>query len=280
MRTLDPAAARPFASLVARLALALLLPLYALGAPAVHAAEGRTVRVPTREGVVIPTYWLQQDQATATVVLLPGGSGGMGKVEASGWPGSSNFLVRSAQLFAAQGFNVAIVARPSDVPALNPALRTSSWHLEDMHQVLQYLRQRSGAPLWLVGTSQGTITAAAVAIAQRDSALVNGVVLTASITNFNTPGAVPRQALDQIKVPVLVVHHAQDACALCRPHEVPLILQGLGQAPAKKLLMLHGGGEATGDPCEAAHFHGFIGMEQAVVDAISAWIRNPVDERP
>ena len=93
-------------------------------------------------------------------------------------------------------------------------------------------------------------------------------------------GSVTQRVLGVVKVPVLVVHHAQDACALCRPHEVPLILQGLGHAPAKKLLMLHGGGEATGDPCEAAHFHGFIGMEQAVVDAISAWIRNPADERP
>jgi pimeloyl-ACP methyl ester carboxylesterase len=251
------------------LALSLLLTLPAFS------ADGRMIRIPTREGVVVPTYWLKQDNAPATLILLSGGAGTIGTLDDSGWPGGRNFLIRSGKLFADQGFNIAMVARPSDVQGLDPAFRTSTRHLEDMHKVLEFLRKQSDAPIWIVATSQSTISAAAVAIAERDSRLLGGVVLTSSFTNFKYNGAVPRQALEQINVPVLVMHHEKDACALCRPYEVPLILKGLKNSPIKKQIMVDGGSGATGDPCEAEHYHGFIGMEKEAVDTISGWIRSP-----
>lgn len=76
-------------------------------------------------------------------------------------------------------------------------------------------------------------------------------------------------------LPVLVLHHARDACALCRPADVPYLLRSLKNAPVKKLLMLDGGGEPQGAACEALHWHGFIGMEKQAVDAIAAWIAAP-----
>ena len=102
-----------------------------------------------------------------------------------------------------------------------------------------------------------------------------GIVLTSSVTNFNRVGAVPTQRLEDIRIPVLVMHHEKDGCNICRPHEVPLILNGLKNAPVKKLIMVNGGAGAQGDPCEAFDWHGYIGMEQEAVDLISAWIRHP-----
>lgn len=32
-----------------------------------------------------------------------------------------------------------------------------------------------------------------------------------------------------------------------------------------------------GDPCEAQHWHGFIGMEHEVVDQIAGWIKNTLN---
>jgi hypothetical protein len=43
----------------------------------------------------------------------------------------------------------------------------------------------------------------------------------------------------------------------------------------KKLVMVDGGGDPRGDPCEALHWHGFIGMEKEAVDIIGDWIKNP-----
>lgn len=124
------------------------------------------------------------------------------------WPEGSNFLVRSAPMFAAPGFNVAIVARPSDMEDMDYGFRVSAPHVDDVRRVLHMVKQKLGAPAWLVGTSRGTVSAAAAAIAMRDEALIDGVVLTSSVTSLRRgAGAVPTQDLDRISVPVLVMHH-------------------------------------------------------------------------
>jgi hypothetical protein len=246
-------------------------------APPALAAEGRMINVPSREGVAVPTFWVPQASAPATLVLLSGGAGTIGRLNASGWPASGNFLIRSGKLFAAHGFNLAMVAKPSDLEGLDPHLRISEKHLEDMHKVLLFLKRQSAAPIWLVATSQSSISAAAVAIAERESGLVDGVVLTSSITSYKIPNAVPKLDLDRIRVPVLVMHHENDACFACRAYEASHIYDGLKHAPVKKLLLVSGGGEPRGDPCEPYHHHGYIGMEQEAVDAIAAWIRAPAN---
>lgn len=256
---------------------AMLLIAMGLSAAPVLAVEGQLLRIATREGVVVPVFWVPQATAPATLVLLSGGSGSIGRLNESGWPASGNFLIRSGPLFAAQGFNLAMVAKPSDVEGLDPYLRVGSNHLEDMHQVLLFLKQQSDAPIWLVATSQSTISAAAVAIAERDSGLLAGIVLTSSITSYKIPNAVPKLALDRITVPVLVMHHENDACFACRAYEASHIYDGLKNAPVRKLLLVDGGGEPRGDPCEPYHYHGYIGMEQATVDMITAWVRQPAN---
>lgn len=254
----------------------------------VFPGEGQMLRIPVREGVVVPVFWLPQEStasapdAPATLVLLPGGNGTIGKLDESGWPASGNFLVRSGKLFAAHGFNLAMVAKPSDLVGLDPVLRGSRWHREDLHKVLAHLRQLSAAPLWLVATSQGTISAALLAIAESQSSgdsgggLVAGVVLTSSITSNRIANTVPRLDLDRIRVPVLVMHHAQDACFACRADETANIVGGLTNAPVRKLLIVDGGGPPVGDPCAARHYHGYVGMEAQAVDAIAAWVGAPM----
>jgi hypothetical protein len=82
-------------------------------------------------------------------------------------------------------------------------------------------------------------------------------------------------ALDQIRVPVLVMHHQKDECKSCDPRRADVIVERLTNAPVKKLLLVDGGGGARGDPCEAMHYHGYIGMEMQAVGAITAWIKKP-----
>ena len=242
----------------------------AFAVPAARADE--LITLPTRAGVTVSYWHMPRADATATLVLLPGGSGGIGMRD--GQPQSGNFLVRSRELFAAQGFHVAAVGRPSDVADMDTAFRASDAHVQDLTRVVDDLRARSAVPVWLVGTSRGTVSAAAAAIALGPER-VAGVVLSSSITAYKFRGAVPTQALERLRVPVLVLHHERDACKATAPHEVPLIMKGLVNAPVKKLAWARDGGPPRGDPCEAFHWHGFVGMEPQAVETITRFVRAP-----
>ncbi|MGB9670488.1 MAG: alpha/beta hydrolase [Halothiobacillaceae bacterium] len=237
-------------------------------------AEGTLFKVPSREGVTTTLFWEPAPNAKATVLLFPGGAGGFGKVEDGNAMGQ-NFLVRSEPFFIANGFNVAIFGRLSDSQDLDYADRISDTHMADVRKVLDFGKRKADVPVWIVGTSRGTISATAAAINLQSD--IAGVVLTSSVVSYKKPGAVPKQDLARIKVPVLVLHHAKDACPLCQPFEVPAILRGLKNAPVKKEIMVSGGENPTGNVCGALHWHGYIGMEREAVDLIGNWIKNPTN---
>ena len=234
-------------------------------------ADDGLVRIDTRPGVKVGYWMMERPKAAATLVLLPGGEGGIGLKD--GALHSTNFLVRERDRFAAAGFNVAIVGKPSDRDDLDLAFRAGPEHVEDLRRVVEALHARYGKPVWLVGTSRGTVSAAAAAIALGDA--IAGVVLTSSITQAKGPYAVEDLDLARIKVPVLVMHHKRDKCNATLPSDAGLIVDGLKNAPVKKLAMVDGGSGARGDPCEPWHWHGYVGMEQEAVDAIVAFVRNP-----
>ena len=239
------------------------------------AAQQRLIDIPVRAGVTLPVFWMPRDGAGVTVVLLPGGNGGFGQM-VDGQPDGANFLVRSRDYFAAQGFNVALLGRPSDMADLGYAYRSGAEHVGDLKQVVAAIRQLSGQPIWLVGTSRGTVSATAAAIAFGNEQLA-GLVLASSIVSGSKPGNIPSQALQRIRIPVLLLHHARDACAVTRPADVPAILQGLSQAPVKKLIVVDGGANPGGKPCGPGHWHGYVGMQKEAVETIAAWISNPTD---
>lgn len=235
-------------------------------------AHDALVSVPTRDNQSISYWWMPAQSASATVLLLSGGSGGIGMRD--GQPQSGNFLIRSRELFRAEGFNVALLGNPSDKRALDDAWRTSDMHREDVKQVLQDLRKKGAVqPVWLVGTSRGTISATALAIGLPDQ--VAGVVLSSSVASPSVAAAVPRQALDQLRMPVLVYHHRDDACRVTLARDAQEIAKGLQNTSVKKLWLVEGGENPSGNVCEAMHWHGFIGMEAKAVKDIGGWIRQP-----
>ncbi len=235
----------------------------------------QVLSIESRPGVHVPLFVKWNPQATATVVLFSGGGGGYGSIGVDGWPNNQNFLIRSGKLWARHPFNIAMVGRPSDgIDLHNGAVRISGKHSADNDAVFAALKARSDLPLWVVGTSMGTISAAAAAIQNTENRIA-GIVLTSSVTGNKVVGAVPSQSLDKIRVPTLVVHHQRDGCRVCTPWEAKNIPSALKNAPVKALLLINEGGGESGDPCEALHFHGYIGAEQSVVDQIAHWIAQP-----
>ncbi len=236
-------------------------------------AQGHMVRLDIgREAAQLPVYAMTQPDALATVILLPGGDGGSGKI-VDGQPSSKNFLTRSRELFFAEKFNVLVVFRATDLPGLDYDYRVSAAHMQELAAVVRHARQLSTAPVWLIGTSRGTVSGTAATLALPPGE-VQGLVLTSSVTSKKT-GAIATQQIGKIRVPTLVVHHKYDACKICVPHEAARITNSLTSAPVKKFLMLDGGANPVGDPCEAEHWHGFIHYEKETVQLISQWIKTP-----
>lgn len=246
--------------------------LLALSGLAVHADEKMVKLDIARADAHLPMFVMTQPQAKATLVLLPGGDAGSGKI-VDGQPSSKNFLARSRALFFAEQFNVIVVFRASDLQHLDYDYRVSPAHVQEMAAVVRHAQQLSDAPVWLVGTNRGTVSGTAATIALPEGA-VQGLVLTSSVTS-KKPGAIATQAIGKIKVPTLVVHHKNDACKVCVPQEAARITDGLQSAPFKKFLMVDGGSDPVGDPCEAQHWHGFIHHEKETVQLISRWIKAP-----
>ncbi len=240
------------------------------------AQESSVVDIPTRPGVTQRLLVVRPEAPRAAVVLFAGGHGGLqiSPGGSFGW-GEGNFLVRTRQLFAKQGMFTVLVDAPSDrqAPPYLAGFRQTPKHVADVRAVIAWLRQETGLPVWLVGTSRGTQSAAFVAtqLPKADGG-PDGLVLTSTVLSDKPPARpVPEMALDRIEVPVLVVHHRQDGCEACRYEDLPRLMDGLTASPRKELITMQGG-RSRGDPCEAMAYHGYNGIEQEVVNAIAGWI--------
>lgn len=232
-------------------------------------AHSQALRVPTRPGVQYALFWSPAATAMATVVLFPGGDGGFGQVR-DGLPQSDNFLVRTLPLWQGRGINVAIVGRPDDGSVLSYDNRITENHLSDIDAVLQRVRQLSGHPLWLAGTSRGTVSATAAAI--RWQPRIAGLILSSSIVSGNKPGTLTTQDLAAIRLPVLLLHHREDACPLCRPQDLPATLAMFTHATDRQLQLLAGGAAPRGKTCGAWHHHGYPGLETEAIGLMADWI--------
>ncbi|MBI5520553.1 MAG: alpha/beta hydrolase [Desulfovibrio sp.] len=300
-------AGRILAALALCLALASLT--QALALPALAAAaelpEG-FLALPTRPGVTVPLAVISPERPRAVVILLAGGQGvvrisgrdngrdnGHGNGHDKGHDGQAeirnggNFLVRSRQLFAAQGLAVLTMDVPSDhSDGMSAWFRFSPEHVADLRAVAAYARERWHLAPWLVGTSMGTISAARAA-GMLPAEELGGVVLTSTIAKaakrWDLPGAYQKGVLDAglgtVRVPALVVRHRDDGCAFSAPEAGPRILDALSASPRKALLTFEGGAPAQSEACEARSPHGYLGIEEQVVAGIAGFILN-LDARP
>jgi len=235
----------------------------------------RVVDIPTRSGVTQRFLLLTPTTPRAAVILFAGGHGGL-QITSSGdigW-GKNNFLVRTHALFADKGLMVVVVDAPSDrqsAPYLDDFRQTPE-HVADIQAVIAWIRSQSRVPVWLIGTSRGTQSAAHVAIELAGGTVgPDGLVLTSTILSDNKSRPVPDRPVQKLKLPVLVAHHEQDGCKKCLFSDMPKLMNRLDGAARKELLTFRGG-DSQGDPCKALAHHGFNGIEQDVVSRIAAWI--------
>lgn len=254
----------------------IVLPLVLLASShtAVQALTTSVVDLPLRADVTQRVLLVAPETPRAVALMLPGGHGGLGLYPNGSmrW-GDNNFVVRTREQFADRGLAVAVVDAPSDRqrPPYLAEIRQTPEHAQDIGHTVVALRERFGRPVWLVGFSRGTQSAAQAMVQLRGNQAPDGVVLVGSILADERTRPLPAMPLQDIRQPVLVVHHQADACQVTPFAAVPDLLRSLTGSVRKEVLAFTGG-SSTGPVCGPMAFHGFNGIETDVVGAIANWI--------
>ncbi len=247
-----------------------------------ESVPGQVVVIPTRSGVTDRLVVFAPDQApVAAAVLFTGGEGVLtikGEVGPT-WGQTGNFLVRIREHLRRRGIYVAVIDVPSDHSGGYGTYRTTAGHAEDVAAVIAEIRRRApGVPVWAIGTSMGTISAANAASRLQGPRGPDGLVLTSTVSRASlNPRATSRfdvfdVDLSEVRVPTLVAYHRADSCEVVALGDGPRILTKLANAPRKELVFFEGGDPPASTACEALAAHGYYGIEGKVADAISDWI--------
>ena len=240
--------------------------------------QGRAViDVPTRDtSIRILVEWPTTPQAV--VALFSGGAGNAGINDTGEIRiARNNFAVRTRSLLHSHGIATAVVDKADDFPDDIRGRRGTVEHFKDIAAVIRHLRVRFGVPVWLHGTSRGTVSVAnAASNLRKPPSAPDGVVFSASMLRLaNTGNHVFDFHLDRIAIPVLIAHHRNDACSVTRARDVPRFVAELKAASPLKINFYEGGRKPISGPCSARHRHGFYGIEQRVLNDIATFILGP-----
>lgn len=212
----------------------------------------------------------------ALLVLIAGGQlaaglegdGAGGLVTAAG----GNFLVRSAHLFAQQGYKVVSIDQPGDAAeyilgddagwALDP-YRISVAHAVDLSAIINDANS-TNLPVLIAGTSRGGISAVA------HSELASAIAISNPVTGGTNGHPLKHSAAANVAIPVHVLWHEQDACTVTVPVDSYTLA---GAFPNGSDNGLTGGFSPSGtNLCGAYSHHGFLGMESCAVTTSTNWL--------
>ena len=245
-----------------------------------EAASSTLVSLQTPRGARQAFILIKPDNPVASVILFAGGHGALGlRSDSTMRWGDLNFLVRTRDSFAAQNFMVAVVDAPSDHQrGMNAIFRMGCLHAGDISAVAGYLKNQVNVPVWLVGTSMGTFSAAAGAITAKG---IDGLVLTSTITRAKAgwkiapshPNGVASMPLMRVKVPTLILSHRKDGCDITPATDAYKLINRLTAAKPVEAALLDGGSPPTSQPCEAMAQHGFLGIETEAVNEIAQFVK-------
>jgi predicted alpha/beta hydrolase family esterase len=251
------------------------------------------IKIEPREGVELKFALLRPENATSSVILFNGGKGVIGVSGTRSWykiEKGKNFLVRSRDKFAEHGFMVAVIDVPSDRKKKGTFddWRLTDKHLKDIKGVIDYLKKEKDIPVFLIGTSMGSISVVNAGIHLKDH--ISGIVLSSSITvtrdnkNWHIqkdyPNAILDLALDKITLPALIVAHKDDTCFVSPPTGAQMIKDAIVNYPQSELKIYSGGKKPKKEGCTFWSQHSYYGIEADVVFDMASFIKANTKSTP
>jgi len=238
----------------------------------------------TTRGVDQKFVLTRSNQMPIASVILFTGSGGKLDLSSSMdsinfGHGKNNFLVRTRGQFAKHGFLVATVDTPSNKKKMSITWRMGEHHTNDISAVISFLKRQADVPVWVIGTSRGTFSAANMGIRQRSE--VSGVVLTSSVTRSKPewkiyseyPRGVINMDLDKITAPVYVISHEDDQCHVSPALDIDDLAIKFTNSKNVEKHVFSGGDSPVSGSCQGLSQHGFLGIEPNVIEAIATFIK-------
>jgi len=226
--------------------------------------------LPLSGGGVQRILYLAPSRLRGTIVMLPGGAGDVGLTRHGDIRHDDNFVVRTRDLWVARGYAV-VIPDAADHENLR-GLRSSTGYAALVRDFVTYAHAQGRGPVFLLGTSQGSI-AAMNGAAHMGRAQIAGVVLTESVTEMGGSHETVFDAEpDRVSVPALVVANRDDRCNVAPPRDAPKIAAALSHSVQVRVLNVSGGVRRSQKDCGSLTPHGYYGIEATVVGDIANWM--------
>lgn len=206
----------------------------------------------------------------ASSSCFPAGAGDIGLQRDGHIAHAENFVIRTRDLWNRHGYAVLIPDTPEG--ANLRGLRGTPSYAQLVEGLIALAHQQTTGPVFLLGTSQGSIAAVNGAAHARPGAIA-GVILTESVSVMGGSGETVFSAEPgMIRVPVLVVTNRDDLCDVAPPDAAPRIAAAMTASPDARVLTVTGGAHRSRKNCGSLTPHGYFGIEDQVVAKISAWL--------
>jgi hypothetical protein len=207
----------------------------------------------------------------ATIVMLSGGAGNVGVERDGDVRHDENFVVRTRARWVARGYAVLI---PDTIDGANlRGVRSSPEYARLIDGLVEFSHAQARGPVFLLGTSQGSI-AAMNGAAHAAPGSVAGVVLTESVSRLGGSHETVFNADPQdVTAPALVVSNQDDACDVAPPEDAPRIAAAMTHSRDVSVLTVAGGFTKSRNACGSLTPHGYYGIEAQVIEKISQWMR-------
>jgi hypothetical protein len=232
------------------------------------AAAGELVDLPTRPGVTQGVYFDSASPHPSWVLILFAGGDGRIALAQSGPRRAGNFVIKTAHYWISAGQATAMFDAPSDHDSgMDDAFRLSQQATRDIAAAVAAARQRyPGARVALLSTSRGTITVGNAL--KRDPALADAYILTSPVTQArHGQSGLSAMTWPGNQARVLVVSNEHDSC----PVSPVAAAKSMAAANGFDFLAVSSSA-ATGDQCGPKSPHGYLGIEDSVLDAIRKWL--------
>jgi hypothetical protein len=245
-----------------------------LGSAGVAQAAETLLTLTPRPGATVRVVTDRPASPIGSVILLAGDSGVL-DIDANGVIHSnltSNQLIRTRAMYLKAGYAYFAPGIASDLKGTN-GYRFNQQHAQDLVAVVAEAAKLG--PVAVIGTSRGAISAVDVFAKGGTVAAQALVISSGALIDHKGGAATTVGSLQNIRVPVLLLRHAQDFCKVTPPGDADQFKPMLTSAPKVEIITMTGGGPAPGnpDPCGASHYHGFYGMDDKVVQTTVDWLK-------
>lgn len=226
---------------------------------------------PTHPHASFKTLLLLPSHPRGTLLLLTGGTGRLDLKADGHFQRTHNILLRIRRFWTAQNYAVLIPDIPTSVTSLR-GKRHSAAYGKDLAtlEVLAHQATPTGVPVYVFGTSQGTIGAVLAGAQTPD---LSGIALLEPLTvRGKSHETVFEAQPDKVRSPVLIVVNEADHCPVTPPEVGKTLVKAFPSSARTETLVLKSPSLPQQFPCASHGPHGEQGQEERLEYGLLRWL--------